>query len=655
MIYKKISVIVVVILAHSFCLAQDLIYAPGQFVIRVKGELYDECKKEISKSERYQLQFKVDQKNANFFKDNGIYQIQPMGYHDDTKKVVISESKKEGSFVFYTEEKEILPLIERLKKQENVVYVHPNYLFHSNASPDDKKYTNGDQWYIDQICMPGAWDIQKGCGMVNIAVLDAGFRNLKHNDIDDKFSLVKRDETDIIMSDYPSSQYSTISGEDYHFPDGNPDDGKSFHGLQVAGVAGAETNNNKGIAGIAWDNPIIPVRVGFAIKRYSQQIETFEYDDVERAIRWLINSNYPKPMVMNMSFGTAGTPSSFQDMEDALEEAVKKGIVVVCASGKNGSNQVPYPASSTYTIAVGATYKSDYRASFSDYGHNLDLVAPGVDIMTLKRTTINQYDAVDGTSFAAPIVSGVAALILSQNPNLNPEQVRKVLNGSADKVAGMNGQNFHNEYGFGRVNAEKSLLAVPQVQHYVTISNKTITTTQYVHAITQIQASNYTVNSGAEVEFKAGERIILSPNFTVKSEGDFHAHIGTVLAPCSNQKSGEEDDEKDSQDGDEKTTSTDLYEEEDPSTKEESTQNNKFENESVRSKNLQIYPNPVQDYFTVDFESNEKMKLVVYNSMGEKIYEEYVMNETTINTSLWSSGVYLVKIGDRTCNRVVKY
>ena len=150
-------------------------------------------------------------------------------------------------------------------------------------------------------------------------------------------------------------------------------------------------------------------------------------------------------------------------IEKAIDYAKQKNVLIICASGNDSSNNLSYPSSNEYVIAVGGIDRNNRRAPFSNYGNNLSVVAPGIDIFSTGLN--NTYLSSDGTSFAAPQVSGVAALILSVNPDLTVKQVADIIEQTAQKVGGYNYQNtytrpngtWNNEMGYGLVDAYKAL------------------------------------------------------------------------------------------------------------------------------------------------------------------------------------------------------
>ncbi|MCK4967216.1 S8 family serine peptidase, partial [bacterium] len=153
--------------------------------------------------------------------------------------------------------------------------------------------------------------------------------------------------------------------------------------------------------------------------------------------------------IINMSFGDF---IYSKVLRDVIRYAYKNGCVVVTSSGNSGDDRLTYPALFDETISAGALTQEDSLSSFSTFGNTLDVTAPGSSVYSTK--TGDDYGTVSGTSFAAPFVSGLAALLISHNPALTPELVRSILTGTADDL-GADGYDYR--YGAGRINAERAL------------------------------------------------------------------------------------------------------------------------------------------------------------------------------------------------------
>lgn len=212
------------------------------------------------------------------------------------------------------------------------------------------------------------------------------------------------------------------------------------HGTHVAGIITAATNNNQGVAGVGYnDLQVLPIKV-LDNQGYGY------YSDIAQGITYAADLGVP---VINLSLG-GSFPS--QTLQDAVNYAWQKGSMIVAAAGNSGNTAPLYPAYYSNAIAVGASDQNDRRASFSTYGFWVDIVAPGVNIIS---TTGNTYESWSGTSMATPHVSALAGLIMSQQ-HLNNQQTRTKLETTADSLP--NEPTFTSgNFGKGRINVYRAL------------------------------------------------------------------------------------------------------------------------------------------------------------------------------------------------------
>ena len=219
------------------------------------------------------------------------------------------------------------------------------------------------------------------------------------------------------------------------------------HGTHVAGIIAATAGNGLGISGVCGGKIL-------ALKAIQRDGEVFDAPAYYRALRYVIG----KAKVLNLSIGGDKDLAEI----DILRDVIASGVVVIAAMGNehDEGNPTEYPAAMPEVCAVGAIDERDKRAGFSNTGRHIDLVAPGVDILSTTPTFTyddgeREYDAWDGTSMATPHVAGAAALVLAKWPGLSPAQVIKKLTSSADRVAGA--KKGSAAYGAGRLNCEKAL------------------------------------------------------------------------------------------------------------------------------------------------------------------------------------------------------
>lgn len=292
-----------------------------------------------------------------------------------------------------------------------------------NISPNDTYYSS--QANLTQIYASSAWEKTKGATASPniIAVVDTGV-NGTHADLSGK----------------------VLSGNDY-VNDGptaaNSDSDDNGHGTEVAGIIAANTNNSVGIAGVDWNGLILPIKV-----INSQGVGTST--DLAQGIRCAVENG---AKVINMSVGGEAS----RVVEDAVNYAWQSGIVMVAASGNDGAEGVKYPAAYDNVIAVGSVDSNNARSSFSNYGSQIDIVAPGENIYTTLDS--GSYGQISGTSASTPEVSAAIGLFLSLNSSFSIDNIKTKLEANAQKVSAMAGQNFSNYYGNGVLNVNQFLIS----------------------------------------------------------------------------------------------------------------------------------------------------------------------------------------------------
>jgi thermitase len=251
----------------------------------------------------------------------------------------------------------------------------------------------GSEWHLATIGAGAAWDVSQGAG-VTIAVLDSG-----------------------VDGAHPDLAARMVAG--WNFYDNNADTSDVYgHGTAVAGTAAASTDNATGVAAVAGQARVMPVRVsdgtGYAY-----------FSTIAQGLTWAADNG---ARVANISFSVVGSLS----VQNAAQYMKNKGGLVVVSAGNNGIDENLTPT--TTMIAVSATDTADARASWSSYGNFVAVAAPGANIYTTTRG--GGYGGWNGTSFASPVTAGVVALMMAANPGLDGSQVESLLYGTAaDRVA----------------------------------------------------------------------------------------------------------------------------------------------------------------------------------------------------------------------------
>ncbi len=354
---------------------------------------------------------------------------------------------RDAGFQFGSEELEhkaaTLLMRKRLMASGEIGVVQPNYIYQTMAVPNDEDYSR--QWHYPEIALEQAWDITKGSDDVVVAVVDTGVVT-DHPDIANR---LLRDENDEIVGyDFVSDPDLGGDGDGadsdpYDVGDGARGVSSSFHGTHVAGTVGADTDNGEGVAGVMWNGKIMPVRVlGVGGSGTSKDvIEGIRYAaGLENASEGLPEQ---RANVINLSLGLPNAlclpQSGDLAQELAVREAIEAGVVVVHAAGNDDCYR-PDPLSSVEgVISVGATNYLGYKSSYSNYGPEIDVVAPGGDILYQVHSTVADdsgetlrhiYRGSQGTSMAAPHMAGVVGLMLSANPDLTSTDINRLIAGN---------------------------------------------------------------------------------------------------------------------------------------------------------------------------------------------------------------------------------
>jgi subtilisin family serine protease len=317
------------------------------------------------------------------------------------------------------QEKNYLKAMRELSTNPNVEFVEPNYIVKAHFIPNDPYY--GLQWGTQDIMAESAWskvDLFKKAS-ITIAILDTGVDS-NHEDLRD----------------------SIVPGYDFADDKQSTND-TAGHGTHVAGIAAGLNNNGIGITGVARGCKIMPIKVldDEGSGSDANIIEGIKYATDHGA------------QVINMSLGGPGESDALQE---AIDYATNHGVSVVVAAG-NENGTVDTPGNCKGVITVGAVERNNQRASYSNFGPELDVVAPGSDILStyIGGKGPSGYTYFSGTSMATPFVSGVVALIKAVNPGLSPDVVTDILHRSATDLGD---PGFDKYYGFGLVNADNAVV-----------------------------------------------------------------------------------------------------------------------------------------------------------------------------------------------------
>ncbi len=440
-------------------------------------------------------------------------------------------------------------LANQLKAADpNIAYAEPDRKMYPLFTPNDSSYSS--QWDLYEttggIRAPAAWDLSTGSGVV-VAVIDTGYR--PHADLSGQI-VAGYD----MIADVATAADGNARDSDPSDPGdwvtagqcgtGEPASNSSWHGTHVAGTIAAKTNNATGVAGIAFNAKVQPVRVLGKCGGYTS--------DIADGMIWAsggtvsgLPTNATPAKVINMSLGGGGACDTTS--QNAINSARSRGTTVVVAAGnenQNASNS--NPANCSGVIAVAATDRNGSRAYYSNYGSIVALAAPGGDVRSSSSngilSTLNagtqgpgadNYAYYQGTSMATPHVAGVVALMYAAKPTATPDQIKAALQSSARAFPGTCSQ-----CGSGLLDAAAAVTAItgttlPTVNEVE--SNGTIATANTVSspAIVAGSVSSSTDTDYFKVTLPAGKT--LAATLTMgSSSNDFDLYIknssGTTLA-----------------------------------------------------------------------------------------------------------------------------
>ena len=367
--------------------------------------------------------------------------------------------------VLNQEKLDTLLVAKALSKRSDILEAGLNYRYYPTAIPNDTNYNL--QWHYPSINLPQAWDLTTGSPNVIVAVIDTGVL-VNHPDLQGQL---------VPGYDFIADNANSGDGQPGIDPDPNdPGDGggvttSSFHGTHVSGTIAAASNNNLGVAGIAWGVKIMPCRaVGInGGLRY----------DIEQCVRFvsgLSNDSGTLPAqradIINLSLGG---PTNSTSAPAAYRDARNQGVIVVAAAGNDGSNVLFAPAAYNGVVSVSATNISRQLASYSNFGPTIDVAAPGGAQGDLNGDGFFDgvlstggddsgngitftYRFAAGTSMASPHMAGVVALMKSVYPDLTPAILDTMLaNGQLTDDAGSPGRD--DSFGYGIINAQKAVQA----------------------------------------------------------------------------------------------------------------------------------------------------------------------------------------------------
>ncbi len=314
--------------------------------------------------------------------------------------------------VLHVPEARLDTVLAALQHNPNIEFAEPDYLVEPDLVPNDAYYSS--EWHLQKIQAPQAWDITTGSNTITIAVLDTG-----------------------VEPTHPDLSAKLVPG--WNFYDNNSNTADLLgHGTAVAGTAAAMSDNTAGVASLAWGCLIMPIRI-------TDTNGNAALSTIASALSWAADNG---ARVANVSYSVSWSST----VASGAQYFMSKGGLTTISAGNDG--KLYTWTDNPYVLTVSATDANDVIATWSTTGDNIDISAPGVNVMTTAVGA--RYGNASGTSFSSPIVAGVAALVLSIKPSLSGAQVRTLLEQSADDLGPAG---WDTSYGYGRVNAYKAVVA----------------------------------------------------------------------------------------------------------------------------------------------------------------------------------------------------
>lgn len=348
----------------------------------------------------------------------------------------------------------VIDTIGKLKAMPNIEYAEPNYNVYEFSEPNDTYYQNGKQAVLDLIGAKKLWDFDIDCSDVTVGVMDSGIQT-NHEDLIDNIWVNTGEIADDGIDNDGNGYIDDIYG--WNCGDSNGDVSYvSNHGVHVAGIVSAVTDNSKGVASVARNAKIASIKI---FNSSGKSTLSYIIEGINYAKKNDIN-------IINCSFGGAGWGSTSVSIVKSAIEAVPDIFFVIAAGNIATSTPQPdndqtavYPSQLTKdldnVISVANTTSSDELSSTSHYGAtSVDIAAPGTVIYSTIPTS--SYGTMSGTSMATPMVASAVAVMRAVNPNISAKEIKETLCSSSDKLSALTGKVISG----GRLNAYNAVKAI---------------------------------------------------------------------------------------------------------------------------------------------------------------------------------------------------
>ncbi len=437
-------------------------YVPGRIIVKFKAGI-----KNLPNHPQAQTLFKA----------HNVYGMQPL--FSQAKNRVVANSDRVGLnrvFVLQVAEStDIENLAQAMRMNPAVEYAEPDYLVPADIVPNDTRY--GQQQHLPQIKAPEAWDIARGNSNIVVAIIDTG-TDWNHPDLADNIWTnsgeiaadgLDNDGNGFIDDtrgwDFVDNATNPAPGEDGDNPDNDPMDFNG-HGTHCAGLAGAVTDNNVGIAAISWNVTIMPLRIGYhntsgnGVGSSSSMSQAFVYAADNGA------------HIASLSFGNSAP------VLDGAYYAFLNDVVVIASAGNDNTAPASALPNAPFAVSVAALDERDRKASYSSFGEAVRVSAPGGDqpggrAGILSTVFNDSYASFSGTSMATPLTAGLAALVRSQHPDWTAQQTIFQVVETADNVDALN-PDFAGQLGTGRINALRAVTETVTALPRITLAGRVI-------------------------------------------------------------------------------------------------------------------------------------------------------------------------------------
>ena len=453
-------------------------YVKGEFFVKVKNpssnpELFDKAPEEELFSLTPEL---TEIANTHNIKTEATKRLFTALLNSPKADIRQAAASLKNTFIIEADTDDATKLIEDLMKLEEVLLAERVPLMKAFYVPNDPDYSQ--QWHLDKIEAEDAWEIYQAnpdTSDVVIAIVDDAVK-LDHEDLNSNIWVNPGEIPNNGIDDDNNGYIDDINGYDVANGDNDPNPPSTatnsyfHHGTHVSGIAAAVSNNGTGIASIsgAGSNKV-------KIMAVKTKLDTSTGGTLEATLQGVEYAILADADIINMSWGSNAYSHTFQDLFITAHSA---GITLVAASGNSGSKYYSYPASYLYVISVGATNPSDQKSWFSNYGYQIDVMAPGENIYSTLPVNDNSYGNLSGTSMSSPLVAGLCGLMLSYNDTLTPHQIELLLEENCDNIDAQN-PGFLGLIGAGRINADNvmqdlSTSNVPPDEDFTAINSNLI-------------------------------------------------------------------------------------------------------------------------------------------------------------------------------------